>query len=648
MFPAASISLTSMANFYRRLLCGLVICVLTAASASSILAQVNPPILISAPNSTRALTLEALVFTPEPFSTTGSSLLYGPDKRTRIMLFVRNLSLQAGDDLSFITADAEDSAHRHYPLTVESLDKVPGQGWMKQLVLKLNDDLANVGDVLVSITYRGVASNRVRVGMGHTGGGPLDDAPLTVLEYDGTTQNVDFGPFWAENVDLPKFFWEFWAMPGENAFGRYLLSDGYGGAHALLFGFTSRVDLNRYALYGNIYDGANSIDFSSDDGPTAGEWGHFAVGWDGHYLITYYNGVPVGRTPFAGPRRTPGPAGGGGHLFIGGSDHNNFIGRIAQVRGYEGLDPLEDTGGNRKTTSAFVPDIFFGLNGFTGKKASFLINFFHAERTTLDTAGNRVGTLRGGIDIFFPSPPPPLSKFVVDPTVPSAPTFGGPAQRVERPADVPAGAKIFDSFSRRTSTLAFNGTGGLGLTEAGSDGPQVWQYGALNEKLYGPSIFGILNGRAVTLSGGPGIAWVPIKSSTGNLEVRVDRHPGRAGSGVQSGICFRVKDGSNFFFAYTGESQTDPFTSRTLTIGVYINGGRIDLARGLTLPDNWTTLRVITLNDGTLGVYADDTPMWGAADITFLKDEKGVGLYNDTNGLALTNRWDNFTVLDAP
>ncbi len=35
--------------------------------------------------------------------------------------------------------------------------------------------MGDIGDVLVGITYRGVASNRVRVGMGHIGGGPPDD-----------------------------------------------------------------------------------------------------------------------------------------------------------------------------------------------------------------------------------------------------------------------------------------------------------------------------------------------------------------------------------------------------------------------------------------------------------------------------------------
>ena len=170
---------------------------------------------------------------------------------------------------------------------------------------------------------------------------PFPD-PSYVLEFDGQPKTVDYGNFWQEGVNLGHFFWEFWAMPGGNAGATYMLSDGYGGAHALLFGVGSfnSSESNRYELLGNIFDGVKFDNyFGSDVGPAVGEWGHFAVGWDGQNIITYFNGVPVGKTPFVGPRRTPGPGGGGGRLLIGGSDHANFDGRIAQVRGYEDINP---------------------------------------------------------------------------------------------------------------------------------------------------------------------------------------------------------------------------------------------------------------------------------------------------------------------
>jgi hypothetical protein len=46
---------------------------------------------------------------------------------------------------------------------------------MSSVVIRLNDNLGDAGDVLIGISLRGVASNRVRVGIGHIGGGPPDD-----------------------------------------------------------------------------------------------------------------------------------------------------------------------------------------------------------------------------------------------------------------------------------------------------------------------------------------------------------------------------------------------------------------------------------------------------------------------------------------
>jgi hypothetical protein len=43
------------------------------------------------------------------------------------------------------------------------------------VIVRLHDDLVDNGDVLVGITYHGATSNRVRIGIGHIGGGPPDD-----------------------------------------------------------------------------------------------------------------------------------------------------------------------------------------------------------------------------------------------------------------------------------------------------------------------------------------------------------------------------------------------------------------------------------------------------------------------------------------
>ena len=90
--------------------CALLLAVLTAQTAAS--ADTAKPILISQPTSTRAIALDALGFTLEPFTAKSLSYFYGSDKSTRVMLFALNLSLQSGEDASALTADAEDSTTR--------------------------------------------------------------------------------------------------------------------------------------------------------------------------------------------------------------------------------------------------------------------------------------------------------------------------------------------------------------------------------------------------------------------------------------------------------------------------------------------------------------------------------------------------------
>lgn len=137
-------------------------------------ASTNPLVLLSQSGSTRAIALESVNLTPEPFSPT-SAYQWGLDKQTRVILFALNLALQPGDGASTVKADAEDAAHRHYELLVEYVAPVPSQEWLTAIELRLNDDLADTDDVLVGLSYDGRNSNRVRFGIGHVGGGPPDD-----------------------------------------------------------------------------------------------------------------------------------------------------------------------------------------------------------------------------------------------------------------------------------------------------------------------------------------------------------------------------------------------------------------------------------------------------------------------------------------
>jgi hypothetical protein len=138
-------------------------------------AQSTKPILISHPDSTRAIAFESVTRQREPFTTT-VEVKFGADSTTRIMLFAMNLQLQTGETASVVTADAEDASHKIYPLTVEHIGSVPDQPWASSLVVRLAENLPLAGDVLVRIKYGGLESNRVRVGIGHVGDGPPDDS----------------------------------------------------------------------------------------------------------------------------------------------------------------------------------------------------------------------------------------------------------------------------------------------------------------------------------------------------------------------------------------------------------------------------------------------------------------------------------------
>ena len=155
-----------------RFACGvaLIICGLSQTAKSA-------PELISQPGSTRAVALESVTWVREPFRPT-QLIPFGTDSRTRIVLYARNISLLPGEDASAVKAEGEDATRTRYPLMVEYVGKVQGLDWLSLVIVRLHDGWGDVGDVLVGISLHGEASNRVRVGIGHTGGGPPDDSDV--------------------------------------------------------------------------------------------------------------------------------------------------------------------------------------------------------------------------------------------------------------------------------------------------------------------------------------------------------------------------------------------------------------------------------------------------------------------------------------
>ena len=129
-------------------------------------AQASAPLLIAEEGTDNAVAVEPVTRARDPFPV-AQAITFSADPRTRVLLFAQNVELQPGETPAALTATAEDAAHNVYALTVERVDAVPGFEWMSSVVVRLSDRMSDsTGEVLVSITLRGVTSNRVRFRVG--------------------------------------------------------------------------------------------------------------------------------------------------------------------------------------------------------------------------------------------------------------------------------------------------------------------------------------------------------------------------------------------------------------------------------------------------------------------------------------------------
>ncbi len=234
------------------------------------------PVLLSEANSTRALALEAVTLKAEPFALT-STVKFSDDTRTRICIFAMNLELLPGEGANAFSADAQDASGKRYSLKIEYVGAVPpaldAQGnittdfrGITMVVVRLADDMGDVGDVLLSLNLHGMSSNRVRVGIGHTGGGPADDpgsiptpAPTTPPPADAPLVPDSYtGP--ASDADAVRFLEQ--AAWGPNAADL---------AHVKTVGFRAYLDEQFTAPVANPAKGSNYPDlvFPLDDQNTA-------------------------------------------------------------------------------------------------------------------------------------------------------------------------------------------------------------------------------------------------------------------------------------------------------------------------------------------------------------------------------------------
>jgi uncharacterized protein (TIGR03437 family) len=73
--------------------------------------------------------------------------------------------LNAGETYSIVSAQGQDPFGTSYPLQIEFADKVPGYNWLAQIIVRVPDQWTGTGDLSITLSLRGVASNKVFVSM---------------------------------------------------------------------------------------------------------------------------------------------------------------------------------------------------------------------------------------------------------------------------------------------------------------------------------------------------------------------------------------------------------------------------------------------------------------------------------------------------
>jgi hypothetical protein len=151
----------------------------------------DAPVLISQNDSTRALTVG------ETRGQRGLNRVFPPGSRTFITFFVTNLELLPNEDKRAFRADLQDQSKKRYPLEIVSFEPLADKPWVYALTVRLNERIGNVGDALVRVNWRGVASNRVRISIGFEGGKVEDDAgsvptpmPEKPISKNSQTENI--------------------------------------------------------------------------------------------------------------------------------------------------------------------------------------------------------------------------------------------------------------------------------------------------------------------------------------------------------------------------------------------------------------------------------------------------------------------------
>ena len=150
-----------------------------------VLSQTDPnpnsptPILLSATDSTRALVVRETGKSLKRRLPKAANNVF--DLNSKIVLYVTNVELMGGEAAEAFRVYSEDASGRFYRFPVLDLKLIDENNRIYALTVKLKDEMGlweqppEKGDVLLSVTWRGLQSNRVRLGLGAAGGAIKND-----------------------------------------------------------------------------------------------------------------------------------------------------------------------------------------------------------------------------------------------------------------------------------------------------------------------------------------------------------------------------------------------------------------------------------------------------------------------------------------
>lgn len=417
--------------------------------------------------------------------------------------------------------------------------------------------------------------------------------------------NINYGYYFIEGKKFGSGSFEAWVRPKPGA--QYVVSDGFGGSHVELFGFSGGMDY--LELSGNCYNEYVSVGLTGVDRIDTNSVVHIAVSFryepipDITYITTYVNGVPSGKAQLSGQRRNP-VSEGAGTLYIGGSDHNGLFGVLFKFRMIEGHDYFNGL--------VFKPKFYF--DNYL-PYVTVVSDLTDKNYPLLDRGNPWWGQRHDGKALAVQGDSHPQNyprDSIPHQIYDSIPIAGN---TYIRGTTAPSGSPlIYDHFERADQVPAFyctntknDGSPDLDSTQGGSLGKKRYTYLYNDINTYA----GITGTHAFFVQGAQNVAYVVGNSPDQDIRVTINS----ASQDIAVDAVGRYTDENNRIYARvygTGLSVTKVVAGVFTSLGSY------------TIIGSWSELK-LTINDTEAKAYIDGVERVSSTSVGDIPDANKVG-----------------------